>query len=54
MVNDDYCDCLGDGKDELLTSACSHISNIFYCNITHFHQKTLFTSNVNDGVYIYK
>ncbi|XP_038052208.1 glucosidase 2 subunit beta-like [Patiria miniata] len=44
-VNDDYCDCLGDGSDEPGTDACPN--GRFYC----LHEKRFIPSGkVNDGI----
>lgn len=49
LLNDDYCDC-SDGRDEPLTSACSHIlvqKNTFACSDG---SGFVFSSRVGDGV----
>jgi Glucosidase II beta subunit-like len=50
IENDNYCDC-PDGRDELLTSACSHLlvdKRVFVC---HDPASTkIFASRVNDGI----
>ena len=47
--NDEYCDCLDDGRDEPATSACSHVlvaqPHIFYCG-RHLSSNTV---NNNDS-----
>lgn len=57
--NDDYCDCLDDGRDEPATSACSHVlvaqPHIFYCGqhpttTTTDTRHWIYTSRVNDGI----
>ena len=51
MINDDYCDCTGDGSDEYLTSACSFVSNsMFTCENKGYKSVRIFSSRVNDGV----
>lgn len=50
VLNDEYCDC-SDGSDELLTSACSHItSRPFQCKYSVAINVTLPFSRVNDGI----
>lgn len=51
MINDDYCDCTGDGKDEYLTSACSFVPDSkFICDNKGFKSVQIYSSRVNDGV----
>lgn len=50
IENDNYCDC-PDGRDELLTEACSHLlvdQKVFVCQDKS--QTKIYTSRVNDGV----
>eukprot|EP00930_Biecheleria_cincta_P044451 TRINITY_DN3056_c0_g1_i1.p1 TRINITY_DN3056_c0_g1~~TRINITY_DN3056_c0_g1_i1.p1 ORF type:complete len:805 (-),score=163.12 TRINITY_DN3056_c0_g1_i1:43-2457(-) len=47
-VNDDYCDCPGDGSDEPGTSACRLGS--FFCKNAGSVPQSIRTSLVNDGV----
>ena len=51
MINDDYCDCTGDGIDEYLTSACSFVSDSkFKCENKGYKSEEIYSSRVNDGV----
>ncbi|KAI9584608.1 hypothetical protein GQX74_006503 [Glossina fuscipes] len=53
-VNDDFCDCLGDGSDEPSTNACKN--GRFYCKYQKRHitgrgrDIFIFSSRINDGI----
>lgn len=47
-INDDFCDCPGDGTDEPGTSACPN--GKFYCGNAGHVPVILFSSRVNDGI----
>ena len=53
IENDDYCDC-PDGRDEFLTSACSHLlvnnHDEVYFTCHDPHKTRIYTSRVNDGI----
>eukprot|EP00591_Stephanopyxis_turris_P008953 CAMPEP_0195527702 /NCGR_PEP_ID=MMETSP0794_2-20130614/29573_1 /TAXON_ID=515487 /ORGANISM="Stephanopyxis turris, Strain CCMP 815" /LENGTH=262 /DNA_ID=CAMNT_0040658679 /DNA_START=128 /DNA_END=917 /DNA_ORIENTATION=- len=51
LLNDNYCDCMDDGRDEPLTPACSNVvvqKPMFYCN--DGTDRKIFSSRVGDGI----
>ena len=48
FVNDDYCDCTGDGSDEPGTAACER--GRFFCQNKGHQSLELLSSRVNDGI----
>mmetsp|Transcript_22068 Transcript_22068/g.39784 ORF Transcript_22068/g.39784 Transcript_22068/m.39784 type:complete len:159 (-) Transcript_22068:442-918(-) len=52
ILNDDFCDCLDDGRDEPLTSACSHLlvqrAN-FSCHDNP--SQLVYASRIHDGIF---
>ena len=54
LINDNYCDCTGDGADEYLTSACSFVvGSKFKCENKNDKSEYIYSSRVNDGVWIF-
>lgn len=50
MINDGFCDCMGNGADEYLTDACCMLDLNFTCKNEGFIQTIIYSSRVNDGV----
>lgn len=51
MINDGYCDCMGNGADEFNTDGCSLIHSYFICKNEGYKPLKIFNSRINDGVF---